>query len=122
MQKSDGNRRSKSYFINEIYGVYILETVLKSTSCATVIFSSSKIRETPTKRNWQLRLERSIVSRSTGRLRQCSNGESNEDFFEAVRTESFEEFAADATRANEESMGHFKWSGNSWEPQVSFTT
>jgi hypothetical protein len=36
------------FYINEIYGLYILETALKSTSCATVIFSSSKIRETPT--------------------------------------------------------------------------
>jgi hypothetical protein len=38
----------KSVFINEIYGLYILETALKSTSCATEIFSSSKIRDTST--------------------------------------------------------------------------
>jgi hypothetical protein len=35
----------KSLIINEIYHLYILETALKSTSCATVIFSSSNIRE-----------------------------------------------------------------------------
>jgi hypothetical protein len=46
--KSVGNRRSQnpSLIINEIYRLYILlETALKSTSCATVIFSSSNIRE-----------------------------------------------------------------------------
>ena len=42
----DGNRRSKSLIINEINRLYILlEIALKSISCATVIFSSSNIRE-----------------------------------------------------------------------------
>jgi hypothetical protein len=41
-----GNRRSKSLIINEIYRLYILlETALKSTSCATVIFSSSNVQQ-----------------------------------------------------------------------------
>jgi hypothetical protein len=41
-----GNRRSESFYIDKIYRLYILlETALKSTSCTTVIFSSSNIGE-----------------------------------------------------------------------------